>query len=326
MVHIGRGVLGLLFVLLLSGCFLVPGKFVSNLDIRKDGSFSFAYRGEIAVLNPDALGSARSRPRIWSDAMAKCFDNGTNYADQWAVNDEGEKMMPPAPPPVISVPRPDRSDDATMRSDPGAPASQAPASRPCRPAEIAQLRKGYEAEQKLSAERQKREGDQMAAMFGLGPNNDETGRKLAASLLKFDGWKAATYRGKGVYDVDYLITGRIGHDFIFPVFPQGDILIPFVSIRSRADGAVLVSAPAYTGGGLKGIGARMQMLGMGRGDMKDMPQSAVQTAGRFTITTDGVPLTNNTDDGATAGTSGQMLTWNIDTNSEKIPEALIRLR
>jgi hypothetical protein len=53
--------------LLLASCLLSPGKFVSSLDIRKDRSFTFAYQGEILLLDPsegvqkgmaDALGGA----------------------------------------------------------------------------------------------------------------------------------------------------------------------------------------------------------------------------------------------------------------------------
>lgn len=39
-----------LATLLLAGCLLLPGKFTSGIDLRKDGSFSFTYKGEIHVL------------------------------------------------------------------------------------------------------------------------------------------------------------------------------------------------------------------------------------------------------------------------------------
>ncbi len=37
-------------LLLLAGCMLLPGKFTSDLALRKDGTFSFAYKGEIYLL------------------------------------------------------------------------------------------------------------------------------------------------------------------------------------------------------------------------------------------------------------------------------------
>ncbi len=35
---------------LLSSCFIAPGRFVSALDIRDDGHFTFTYNGEIHTL------------------------------------------------------------------------------------------------------------------------------------------------------------------------------------------------------------------------------------------------------------------------------------
>jgi hypothetical protein len=43
--------------LLLASCLLTPGKFTSSLDIRKDRTFTFAYRGEVLLLDPsEAIG------------------------------------------------------------------------------------------------------------------------------------------------------------------------------------------------------------------------------------------------------------------------------
>jgi hypothetical protein len=38
--------------LLLVGCILTPGKFVSSLSINKDRSFTFAYKGEVIAIDP----------------------------------------------------------------------------------------------------------------------------------------------------------------------------------------------------------------------------------------------------------------------------------
>lgn len=312
MVETGRGIVVLLFALLLSGCFLVPGEFVSNLDIRKDGTFSFAYRGQIVFALPDDVGGSGNVRKVWADSMAECYESGRTRYDPW---DAGTEIpMPPKPETAA-----DRGDDATT-ADPDSTI------RACKPAEIVKLRKEFEAEEAAKAARKKKEAAEMAAVFGLGPNDDAANAKIAAEMTKYAGWKSVTYKGKGIYDVDYQITGRVGHDFIFPVFPQGDILIPFVTMRPRGDGTAFVSAPALAGGGFKGLSSRMKMLGAAGAGRSDFPQTSVVTKGRFTITTDGVPLTNNTSDGPVAGTAGQTLTWDVDNNSEKIPEALIRLR
>ena len=37
--------------LLLTGCLLSPGKFTSSLDLKRDGSFTFTYVGEIVMID-----------------------------------------------------------------------------------------------------------------------------------------------------------------------------------------------------------------------------------------------------------------------------------
>jgi len=36
-------------LLVLAGCMVLPGRFVSDLAVRKDGTFSFRYKGEIVL-------------------------------------------------------------------------------------------------------------------------------------------------------------------------------------------------------------------------------------------------------------------------------------
>ena len=88
----------------------------------------------------------------------------------------------------------------------------------------------------------------MAKVFGLPGLDDASNRAFAAKLMKFAGWRSVTYRGKGVFDVDYHFEGRATQDFLFPALPDNDLIIPFIAIRRRADGSVLVTAPAFTGG------------------------------------------------------------------------------
>lgn len=47
--RMAAGVLGAM-MLVLAGCMLMPGKFTSTLDIRKDGKFTYGYTGEIHLL------------------------------------------------------------------------------------------------------------------------------------------------------------------------------------------------------------------------------------------------------------------------------------
>lgn len=299
----------LMLPLALTSCFLVPGAFVSSLDLRKGGDFTFVYKGEVVFQSPEDMVPGKSvAPKNWTDMKVVCPKDGDPYYTE-------------APEETAPVDVADVADVAEVSEDVSADAE--PTDRPCKPAEIAKVKKTWQDEQIAKREKDKKEGEQFAAMFGFNPTDDASNQKLAAALMRYDGWKAVAYKGKGVFEVDYQLSGKIGHDFIFPVFPQGDILIPFVMVRSQDKGSVRVRAPALIGGGMKAMYAQAKMLGAP--SEKDAPQST-RTRGSFTIATDGEILTNNTQDGPAKVASGRSLTWQIDPSSEQIPEALISLR
>ncbi|RIX29379.1 hypothetical protein D3M59_08810 [Sphingomonas edaphi] len=59
--------------LLLGGCLWGPGKFTSDLALRKNGTFVLDYRGEILLQMPDYKGPA---PLPWENDMARCYADG----------------------------------------------------------------------------------------------------------------------------------------------------------------------------------------------------------------------------------------------------------
>lgn len=241
--------------LLLTGCLWGPGKFTSDLTLRKDGSFIIDYRGEIILETAELM-----KPKPWQDSMAHC----------------------------LSDTKP----------------------RPCSSTELADQRRTYEAKQRTDAE--------TAKSMGLPGADEESNRAFAAKLMKYAGWRSVIYRGDGVYDVDYHLAGRATQDVIFPVMPDNNLIIPFIILRRRSDGGVLVNAPALAGG--------MNMFGpmaQGMGNQgKGAPPSRAQ--GRFTVHTDGEIMTNNSEDGPSADPVGHQVHWDIAPSSTKIPETLIR--
>lgn len=154
-------------------------------------------------------------------------------------------------------------------------------------------------------------------MFGLPGLDDDSNRAFARKLMKYAGWRSVSYRGHGVFDVDYHLDGRSTQDFVFPALPDNDLIIPFIAIRRRSDGSVLVTAPALTGG----AGPLMARLAAA-GATKTGVVSHAQ--GRFTIVTDGEILTNNSEDGPAPTAIGHELHWDIGPGSSRIPETLIR--
>ncbi len=257
--------------LLLTGCLWGPGKFTSELALRKDGSFVLDYHGQMVLqLPPDAAG-----PEPWSADKSHCF--------------EGAK------------------------SDVNA----GPKERPCTAAEIATQKSDHE---KMVA-RKRKELEEMAKLFGLPGFDDGASRAFAAKLMKYAGWRSVTYRGKGVFDVDYHFVGSAGQDFVFPALPDNDMVIPFVALRRRGDGSVLVTAPAFTGGAGP-LAARAPSAFKG-GTKSGLVSRA---EGRFTVSTDGEILTNNSEDGPAAHAVGREVHWDVNSTSQKIPETLIRLQ
>jgi hypothetical protein len=242
--------------LLLTGCLWGPGKFASDLALRKDGTFVLDYRGEIVLENADQMAK-----KPWQASMAHCM-----------------------------------AEDASER--------------PCTADELAQQKSAHEARQKSDEE--------SAKAFGIPGTDDASNRAFAAKLMKYAGWRSVTYRGTGVFDVDYHLEGLATQDFVFPIMPDSSIVIPFITLRRRADGSVLVSAPALTGG-MNMFGPMASQMG---GDMKGPPSRA---QGRFTVHTDGQIVTNNSEDGPTPDPAGQAVHWDISPGSNKIPETLIRL-
>lgn len=277
--------------LLLTSCLWGPGKFTSDLTLRTDGSFTLDYRGEIVLQIPQDAGKVEP----WRPDMAHCYVGAGNA-------DSATKVT------VHSV-------DSS-----GKPIAETPKERPCTQAEVAQLKSGYEKRTAEEAQMKQKQAEQAAAMFGLPGLDDASNRAFAAKLTKYAGWRSATYRGNGVFDVDYHMVGSAKQDFVFPALPDNDLLLPFIAIRRRADGSVLVTAPALTGG----AGPLMERMAAAGapGDTKTSMVSHAQ--GRFTVITDGEILTNNSEDGPAAHPIGHQLHWDVDTNSKKIPETLIR--
>ena len=291
---------------MLSGCFLDPGKFGADVDIRKAGDFTVAYKGEIIFQMPDDIMGSKMKPKVWDDAFATCYASGRTMTDEYASAEMHESAIKGAEEGSI-----DGQDDDSREVA-------------CSAKQVAELRKTYEKEKAEAAAKKAEEADKMAQMFGFSGNGDEANQKFAAALMKYDGWKNVTYLGKGKFDVDYRYSGKLTHDYVFPIFPKMDMIFPFIMVRKRADGAVTVTAPSLIGGGMKALAGRAKMLG-DLSASKDMPESP-QTSGMFTVTTDGEILSNNSEDGPTSDPKGKKLVWDVNPMTDRLPEVLIKIK
>ncbi len=264
--------------LALAACFVMPGKFASSLDLRKDGRFTYAYKGEIFLFGLSKLAQM-------GQSSNDEFTQSTCYED----------------------------DDTTERT--------------CTKDEIAQQRAEWEDSQKAAAEKRKKDAEEMKAVLGgIDPTDPKAAEELAARLRRQAGWKSVTYKGDGVYDVDFAISGHLDYDFNFPTMERMPSFTAFVVLNRRADGTVRFEAPAFAtgsgGGAMGGLGA-LAALG-GKGEDKEMG-NLPKLDGTFTLTTDGQILTNNTDDGPLKDPAGQKLSWTISPRTTAAPVALIKL-
>lgn len=292
--------------LALSGCFLVPGKFGADVDIRKAGDFTVAYKGEIIFQMPDDMMGIKSKPKPWDDVFATCFASGRATADEYATAEMHESAIKGA-----EEGSSDGQDDNTRQVA-------------CTAKQVAEQRKAYEAEKAAAAAKKAEEADKAAQLFGFSGTGDEANQKFAAALMKYDGWKNVTYKGNGTFDVDYQYFGKLTHDYVFPIFPKSDMIFPFIMVRKRADGSVMVTAPSLIGGGMKAMAGRAKMLG-DLSASKDMPESP-RTQGLFTVTTDGEILSNNSEDGPSADPKGKKVIWDVNPMTDRLPEVLIKIK
>src|SRR4051794_9738341 len=295
--HWTRGLFALAAPLLLAGCLWGPGKFTSDLTLRKNGTFVLDYRGEMVLQIPDENPSDKLQVQ-WQDSMLHCSRDGHVERDH-AVLMEART-----------------NGSMTTRGSPNKPDE-----RPCTGTEIAKARADFEKGSAEAAAAKRKDAEQMAKAFGLPGLDDESNRAFAAKLSKYAGWRSVVYRGKGVFEVDYHFEGSATQDFLFPALPDNDMLIPFVALRRRADGSVLVTAPALTGGAGP-IASRVGSAAAGASDSGYVSRAQ----GRFTVITDGEVLTNNSEDGAAAHPLGRAVHWDVSSASTKVPETLIRLQ
>ncbi len=263
--------------LLVAACLLTPGKFVSALDLRKDGHFTFSYKGEIYMLG-------LSRLAEMGHARDQTFEPSPCYKD----------------------------DNETVR--------------PCSETERTRQKTDWDEQQKSSTDKAKKDAEQARVLFGgIDPTSPRAAEEMAERLRKQAGWKSVIYKGDGLYEVDFAITGTIDHDFAFPTIERFTMANAFVVLNRRSDGSVRIDAPGFgpTSGSGNAMGTFAQMAAME--GKKDQVVKMPELDGSFSLTTNGTILANNTDEGARNDPAGLRLAWVVTPRSGVAPTALVAL-
>ena len=202
------------------------------------------------------------------------------------------------------------------------------AERPCTKAELDAQKAEWDTEQQADQDRKKEKNESMkAALGGIDPQDPKAGEELAERLRRQAGWNAVVYKGDGLYQVDFAISGQLAYDFSFPTIERIPTLLPFLAMTRRADGSVRIESPVFqnsdnAGGMGEMMGGQMAAAAGGTNpEMKGLPT----IDGTLTLTTDGTILANNTDDGPAADPAGKRLVWKINTRNPATPMALLHL-
>ena len=146
---------------------------------------------------------------------------------------------------------------------------------------------------------------------------DETQMQaIAAALSKEKCFRSARYMGKHRFEIDYAISGRLTHAFLFPFNSDAEIVLPFVAVELRGEDRVRVKAPGYSNGFDKS-----EAMGgaSARGD------AAKALDGIFTLTTDAEIVSQNQEEGAQPTPQGKRISWKITPLTSEAPMATLRV-
>ncbi len=276
--------------LILTGCFITPGKFDSQLLISDDENFTFTYDGEIF------------------------FFGLSNLAQMSAASEQFEPV--------------ECYDDDTFET------------RDCTEEELAEQRAEWDAGAELRAAEAAEKAEQMSAMLGgVDPSDPQAAAELTKLLRRHEGWNRVEHKGNGVFDISYSVSGRISHDFMFPVLEDVPMTNPFVQVFIREGKVLRINAPGFAPqnetnpmasmmGGAGGLATLSGLASLGSDAPKIDEEMTVPTVeGTFSIVTAGSMdiRANNTDEGPALTANGQVLTWKVSPSTKAAPTALIAI-
>lgn len=273
--------------LMLTGCFITPGKFTSELVLTTDNRFTFTYEGEIFFLGLSNLAEmgAAAEDEFVAD---ECYDEET-FADrectEQELNEQREVWDMNAPVRAAQAQEQAQQMSAMMGGiDPSDPASSAEL------VEMLERQRGWER-----------------------------------VVDKGDGVFDVLYTVEGELSHDFMFPVIEGfptaNPFVQMIMRDGNV----VRVNAPGFGAPNESNP-LTGmmGGLGGLGPMAMLANAAPGESEELPKLPV-AEGTFTLTTNGQIKANNTDEGSVQTGQGEQLVWTISPRTKSAPTALIDL-
>ncbi|HEY1124396.1 MAG TPA: hypothetical protein VGE65_02095 [Sphingobium sp.] len=148
-------------------------------------------------------------------------------------------------------------------------------------------------------------------------------KTLADALSKEYGFRSVKYIGNRKLLIDYSISGKLDHAFVFPFNPDADVILPFIAIELRGKDKVRVKAPGY---------ANQQSMSASLGGMGGMPAMGADADassaldGTFTLTTDAAIVSQNQEDGAQTQPNGaKKIVWKANPQTKEAPLAVLQV-
>lgn len=203
--------------------------------------------------------------------------------------------------------------------------------RPCTEAELAEQRRNWEEQAEARKQQAEKEGEQMRQLLGgIDPADPAAAEELAARLRRQEGWRKVEYRGDGLFEVEFSLSSRFGHDFTFPTLERFPMSNAFVIANVRQGNSVRIEAPGFAapGGGspFQGLASGMaNALPAETAEDREPAAPVPEMAGTFRIVTDGRIMANNTDEGPSDSAAGQVLEWKVNARTQSPPMALVQL-
>lgn len=136
-------------------------------------------------------------------------------------------------------------------------------------------------------------------------------KAIGEALTREAGYRSVTYKGDGVFLIDYQISGKLTHNFLWPYNLDAEVIFPFVVIELRGKEQVRVKAPAFG-----------DNESPGKGKTED---SKAKLDGTFTLITDGELVSQNNEDGAKTEGGRKTVTWKATPLSKDAPMAVVRV-
>jgi len=154
---------------------------------------------------------------------------------------------------------------------------------------------------------------------------DEAGqlKALADALSKEYGFRSVRYVGNRKLAIDYRISGKLDHAFVFPFNPDAEVLLPFIAIELRGKDKLRIKAPGY---------ANQQNMASSLGGLGGMPAMGADADassaldGTFTLTTNATIVSQNQEDGAqTVPGGGKAIVWKANPQTRDAPTAVLQV-